>query len=237
MNFKEGTRRLALFMGAVGAILGGFASYLELQSVLGQRERHNKFEQLAASDVVKNERNAWPLALRYAPKEAIEALRKLPENQQRDVLHTLTNGERVDLLAKLKCASSEWGVNSTATIQGNLSQVDPFVAYARPPSLPKGYTLDTPASAKDDPYACTAESSDPPASTVNEGGIRAIHWTKTLAVESIETEDGDRLYPTPAPSRWRYLLAAILPLLGFVIPWGLIRAVGWVGAGFVASTK
>jgi len=27
MNLKEGTRRLALLLGVVGAILGGFASY------------------------------------------------------------------------------------------------------------------------------------------------------------------------------------------------------------------
>ena len=32
MNLKEGTRRLALLLGVVGAILGGFASYLVLQT-------------------------------------------------------------------------------------------------------------------------------------------------------------------------------------------------------------
>lgn len=40
-----------------------------------------------------------------------------------------------------------------------------------------------------------------------------------------------------APSRWLYLLAATLPLLGFFLPWGLVRAVGWVGAGFSATPK
>jgi hypothetical protein len=50
MNLREGTRRLALFLGTVGAILGGFASYLELQSVLSQRTRHNAFQSLAGSD-------------------------------------------------------------------------------------------------------------------------------------------------------------------------------------------
>jgi hypothetical protein len=40
MNLAEGTRRLALLLGVVGAILAGFASYLELQTVLGQRARH-----------------------------------------------------------------------------------------------------------------------------------------------------------------------------------------------------
>jgi hypothetical protein len=82
-----------------------------------------------------------------------------------------------------------------------------------------------------------ADASDPPNSTVNKEGIKAINWSRALGVESIETEDGQILYPTPAPNRWLYLFAAILPLLGFVLPWGLIRAVGWVGAGFFASTQ
>lgn len=56
MNLKEGTRRLALLLGVVGAILGGFASYLGLQSVLEQRASYAKFEQLANSDVVNLKR-------------------------------------------------------------------------------------------------------------------------------------------------------------------------------------
>lgn len=56
MNLKEGTRRLALLLGVFGAIIGGFASYLELQTVREQRASYAKFEQLTASDVVQQER-------------------------------------------------------------------------------------------------------------------------------------------------------------------------------------
>ncbi len=62
MNLKEGTRRLALILGAVGALLGGFASYMELQTVLSQSALHNKFERLANSDVVKQARTDWVFA-------------------------------------------------------------------------------------------------------------------------------------------------------------------------------
>lgn len=58
MNLREGTRRLALVLGVVGAIFGGFASYVELQSVLDQRASHNRFEQLANSEIVQQERKA-----------------------------------------------------------------------------------------------------------------------------------------------------------------------------------
>jgi hypothetical protein len=72
---------------------------------------------------------------------------------------------------------------------------------------------------------------------VDKGGIKAIHWTKDNEIESIDTQDGRTLYPTPAPGLWSYVTIAVLPLLGFFIPWGAVRAIGWVGAGFVAGPK
>ena len=58
MNLKEGTRRLALLLGAVGAIVGGVASYSELQTILKLRASHNRFEQLAASPVAQQARRS-----------------------------------------------------------------------------------------------------------------------------------------------------------------------------------
>jgi len=206
VNFREGTRRLALFLGAVGAILGGFASYLELQSVLNQRERHAKFELLANSDNAQMERKCRLLG--YASG----------------------------------CFQIKLPPGATLVEQDQKKQEDRFVKNA-----PKKNA---------DPYAATAEPSEangvpakfsaaemedavPLPSEVNAGGIKTINWAKGWAytVESIETEDGQTLYPTPAPNRWLYLLAAICPVLGFALPWGLIRAVGWVGAGFLATSR
>ena len=150
MNLREGTRRLALLVGVVGAILGGFASYTELQNVLNQSEQHSKFEHLASTEVVKRER----------------------EQTKVDLSH-LTNPTVTD--------SNGWE-----------SGVYPI-----------------------------------------KSGIKTIHWGHDYGVESIETEDGQTLYPTPAPSAWMFLLVAVFPVLGFFIPWGAVRAIGWVGAGFV----
>jgi hypothetical protein len=225
MNLKEGTRRLALLLGAVGAILGGFVSYFDLQSVMDQRSRHNRFEKLANSDVVKQEQKSWSLTLVYTPDKAIESFRRLPENQQRDVYGRLTQKEQVDLLAKLNCEPVQPGAPSTDETRKNL---------LTDPKSPGWEVL--PGLEKDDPYACTAEPIDLPTSTVNKGGIKAVRWSKTLAVDSIETEDGSLLLPTPAPSVWEYLLVALFPLLGFFVPWGAVRAIGWVVGGFVKST-
>ena len=223
MNLREGTRRLSLLLGALGAILGGFASYLELQTLLNQTARHSQFERLANSVVVKQEQKSWPLTLRYMPDRAIETFRRLSENEQQDVFHRLSSEEEGDLIAKLKCEPLPSGYPSTATTVENLLKI---------PNHP-GYSLDV----KDDPYACSADTGDPPISTINKGGIKAIHWTKTLGIESIETEDRQTIYPTPSPSAWLYLLIALFPVLGFFIPWGAVRAIGWVGAGFIATPK
>ena len=224
MNTREGVRPLALFTGALGAVLGVFASYLVSHDILEARAHYREFKLLSDSDVVQFERISWNLTLSYKPNEATDSFRRLSADQQREVFHSLSEQQQVDLVAKLKCEPLPPGSPSTASTLENILM---------PPTLPMGYTLDV----KDDPYACTAQPIDPPASTLNKGGIKTIRWTKDLGVEAIELEDGRTVYPATAPSKWQYLLVAAFPLLGFLLPWGLVRAVGWVGAGFSTSPK
>jgi hypothetical protein len=152
MNLREGTRRLALLLGAVGAILGGVVSYSQLQSLMRQRAEQKRFEKLANSQIVQQ--------------------------------------DRYDLLADC--------VKQT------------------PPKLDLSAGL---------------------SSHLHKDGIDTITWSRGCQIASITTEDGETVYPTPAPGAWSYVLIAILPLLGFFIPWGAVRAIGWVGAGFAASPK
>ena len=155
MNLKEGTRRLTLPLGAVGAILGGFASYSELQTIREQFASHTRFEQLAVSPAAQN------------------ALRSL----------------------KVVCAQA-------------------------PSDKQCG----------DEQYV--------PMSEINSGGIKTIYWSKDYRAELIQTDDGENLIATsPLPPAWEYLLVAILPILGFFIPWGAVRALSWVGAGFLKTSR
>jgi hypothetical protein len=150
VNLREGTRRLAMLLGMAGVIVGGLASYVELQAALEQRARRNRFEGLVNSDVVRQER---------------------------------------------KDQAAGW------------VPIDPKTGERTTDQL------------------------------VNKGGIKTIRWTEENEVESIETVDGEYLFPTPAPSAGTYLLVPLLPILGFLIPWGAIRAIGWVGVGFTQSPK
>lgn len=54
-------------------------------------------------------------------------------------------------------------------------------------------------------------------------------------IDWIETDRGVRIYRTEQPSRKLYWGASVLPLLGFLMPWGIVKAITWIGAGFVAS--
>jgi len=172
VNLREGTRRLALLLGVLGAIAGGFASYLELQSVLSQRARHNRFEQLANSPVVQQAR-----------KFCFE--------------NSATPDKR------------------------------PSVRWDRDGKLIPPYCF-IPIN---DEHA-----TDYTPSELNSGGIKTVHF-QNREVASIEPQDGQTLYPTPSPSAWLYLLVALFPVFGFFIPWGAIRAIGWVAAGFFQPSK
>jgi hypothetical protein len=165
MNLREGTRRLALLLGVVGAILGGFFSYFQLQSTLKERAAHIRFEKLANSSVV--------------------------------------------IQARIDCFPTPKG----AEIEGG-KFVPPFCAISI-----------------DDPHAFFYRPSES-----NSNGMKTVHF-ENREITSIETQDGQTLYPTPAPSAWLYLLIALFPILGFFIPWGAVRAIGWVGGGFVAGPK
>jgi len=56
MGSKEGAGRLALLFGLLGVLLGGFVSYQEWNLIVTQRANHKKFDELANSEVVQQER-------------------------------------------------------------------------------------------------------------------------------------------------------------------------------------
>jgi len=189
INAKEGMRRLALLLGAAGAIVGCVFAYAQLQSTMRQRADHARFEQLANSEVAKQAKQ--------------------------------------DRFTKNAPESGDHFVSDSQTLLP--STVDAFVAAPEEKQREALANMSVPAkTALLDALRQRNES------VVDRDGITIIHWTKDYGVESIETEDGQTLYPIPAPSAWAYLLIAAFPILGFFIPWGAVRAVRWVGVGFIS---
>jgi len=185
MNLREGTRRLALLLGVAGAIVGGFASYLELQAVLSQKARHNRFEQLANLDDVQKERKC-----RLLGYDSGCFRMKLPPGAA--LVEQPNDWQDVPTAPPAKVAKRE-----AAPKKDDWSQYEVAPASAAPAKV---YLDD---NGNPVPSKFSSEAVTPLASEVNMGEIKTINWSqgKDYRVESIETQDGQTLYPTTAPSR------------------------------------
>jgi hypothetical protein len=209
MTFKRGMRRLALFLGVLGAIAGGFASYVGLRPLNAQRTRHKKFEQLANLDVVQQQRklNSW--------------------GDQRDEYSTpIPPGAAIGTPATSgpQSAPASQTLRVGDPIPQNAIIGQPNTPTS-PPAPPPGY------SASDfipNPFYTP---------TLNASGIEKVNWAKDNEIQSIETVDGALYFAESAPSAWQYVSIAAFPVLGFFIPWGFISALVWVGTGFFDSSK
>lgn len=260
MNLKEGTRRLALLLGVAGAIAGGVVSYPQLQSLMRQRADHRQFEQLANSGLVQEAKN-W---ITLAPEQRDRALAQMtPEHKSQLGKALGFNGTpkfnpnapyepydewaQYEVKPPAKKAKTLAPVKPPQYLDDNGNPIDaPSKTYLDDNGNPiSGQTTssktqsapgfgpaedDTPAG-----FGPAEESAD--VGEIDKDGIKTIRWTIDHKVQSLETLDGRTIYPTPAPGAWSYVMIAILPLLGFFIPWGIIRAIGWVGAGFKERSK
>ena len=205
-------------------------SYGYLQPVIHQRELHKVFEQLTNSDVVKQQRRILqtppqqkpapdfiPADPDFIPAPDAYQYLKMPDGTYR------------------KFPSSASDEEMRAAVKREFPD-----AYKTHVHVPKGMVLDGGSDAWEhaasDKAAMAAWQQGVP-SQVNSGGIRTINWGENYAVASIETADGETLSPTPAPAGWQYLLGALFPFLGFLIPWAVIRAIGWVTTGFVQPSS
>ncbi len=70
--------------------------------------------------------------------------------------------------------------------------------------------------------------------SVNTGGVKSLMADKTGQVLSIEPNAGAWVDRTEAPPLRAYLVL-LYPVLGFLLPWGAVRVLTWVGTGFFAE--
>jgi len=72
---------------------------------------------------------------------------------------------------------------------------------------------------------------------IKDKSIRRIHFDETGRIDRIEKWNGETAYKTAAPSLGSYLIVPVFPLIGFLVPWGTIKTITWVVAGFFADTR
>jgi hypothetical protein len=90
------------------------------------------------------------------------------------------------------------------------------------PAIPKGYALVDPESLRKQNEALHSE------------GIESV-IVNGRAIQSIHTIDDTTLFPQTGPfGEW--LLLPILPVVGFLLPWGAVRTLTWVRRGFAQNS-
>ena len=80
---------------------------------------------------------------------------------------------------------------------------------------------------------------------IGQDGIQSVHFEESSVkrthkllrgqVDRIETMDGTRLYRSDGETAIFLWLVPIGPLLGFLIPWGTVKTISWIGAGFTGQ--
>ena len=70
--------------------------------------------------------------------------------------------------------------------------------------------------------------------SVNAGGISDVLLDPAGAVLSIGFPDNEAVYKAEFPTI--PLAAFLYPILGFLIPWGVVKTLTWIGAGFFRSS-
>jgi len=230
VNLREGTRRLALLLGVVGALAGGFASNVYLQTTLEQRTRHNRFEQLATANVVQRQRKFLQKSPDFIPGPYPMIAKQFGQKFKSQ----FPEYKDIDDEAIAKKVVTKYPQYRDLVVPWDQPWEKPQEQTSKTLTFEQAVQNATP-KAMDTSSMEAWQAGEP--FKVGKDGIKTVNWTSDFNIESIETEDGQTLYPTPAPAAWEYLLIALAPILGFIIPWGTVRAIGWVVSGFTASPK
>lgn len=80
--------------------------------------------------------------------------------------------------------------------------------------------------------AVAATSGDADGWIVNAGGVSRIYFDKKEQVTSIQDSEHNTFYSDPNPSILSYIVILVWPIIGFLIPWGVVKGFSWIVAGF-----
>ena len=213
MNFREGMRRLGILLGAAGGIVGGFLAFVpdfgNATGLWNTLTAHRKFE--AAMTLPTVQKAISGMAHRKA-------------------------GRGMDL--------SQYGTVMNAPATGFVPP--PLSSYQGPaiPLPPGAKPVDNPYAEFQSPLTMVSTEDQNGGITIwashpllkgNRDGIDGVYFDSANRVTQIRFATGEWLYQTQAPKISAYLLLLAFPVVGFLIPWGAIHLVTWVGTGFFAS--
>lgn len=70
---------------------------------------------------------------------------------------------------------------------------------------------------------------------IDEGSVKKMYFTKNEDIKAIEKGSGEMIQYASQPTLWSYVVTLLPPVLGFVLPWGTLMALTWIGSGFFSK--
>jgi len=218
MNLREGMRRVGMVLGLIGFCVGCFGAYDYVNPLLRQtaaaREYQTQHELPPGAKVVR-----------------------IPETQPKSA-EPAEPAEQVP------------DFDSYVPKKQQPSTLPPDFFDRRKPSVPKTLPPDffDNAGSGDNPAKRLMDSVDAKKPKTNPWDNDPIVTSNPWDNDPIVTRQWDEQenlitgapQDTPAApppvALWQYLPALAFPLLGFFLPWGAIKALTWIGTGFVTSS-
>jgi len=209
VNAREGMRRLGILLGICGGILGGCLACSDAKVAWDTYVAYRRFASLMA----------YPTMQKVA--RAAHDYQNGPYAHDQQPLESNGRADYDPLHGEIWVDTSD---NSSNTAQVK---------------LPPGYTLHSPAPRKDaldrmldQMSADETKKAGGIIISVNLDGIGEVVVDKAGLVRSIGLSTGERVQRTEAPKLRAWFLIIAYPAVGFLIPWGSVRVLTWVGSGF-----
>jgi hypothetical protein len=204
-------RRAGLLLGVAGGILCGFLEFSDAQGVWNQLAAHRRFESLMAAPIMQK-----------VAKAARDYQREVPAEYQ------MAGG-----LAEYDASAGKIGPRRDAD---QYRQVFQQIQQARSSGTSDDdirYGLVLAGYTKDEIAALLPQRGLRPVHVrIVVGGIAGAWVDEAGLVTSVEPSPGTPVERTEAPSFKAWCRVLLYPILGFLLPWGGIRALTWVGTGF-----
>ncbi len=227
MNLKEGTRRLGIVLGILGGVLGTFVAYQNGVDLWHTHVAHKRFESLLGSptmlNVVKTETLLQEsLSTAALTPDAFMAQQKPPAEQQ---YSDLPKGAKIVFDPK-----------STSPPLFDMSKAKPIPPAILPADFNKWDPPKAVAADEFDQYKRPPpqklRAGESPVVQVNRDGIQEVTFNAT-GVSAIQLSTGESVLKTEPPALWAFAVLFLYPVIGFLAPWGSLRVLTWVGAGFI----
>jgi len=261
MNVREGMRRLGILLGACGGILGAFLGYSDARTTWDTHVAHGRFESLMASPIMQKVAKAahdyqngpW---MEYRPKEWSGSVTYADGTIWADVpsdssiLSSLSD-EQLEVFKELLIKKQ----SSKLDVRGLMSDPKFQKLPLAQQKLALGHLDSRFSSLSDEDFNTFKQkmggdmpltkkrAGNPPVELkpmlvlVELEGIRQVIVDKAGVVSSIELSTGESVQRVEPPALRAYLIPLLYPVLGFLLPWGGVRVLTWVGSGFVEAHR